>query len=197
MVPEIIMCLLFVQNWVYTRNNCEMKGKFDKRVVLCPLSKEMMSPGFILKPKKPYLLCEKVPSTLMADLLRFQRQVMAHMLPLKRRPVYTRQRRPVVCNEGDCQDGICQNTEHFSAGINRSEHHSQFSSISFTFNCKAMQAGRKSTHQRTKLGGKSWVLCRTHCKSHGDCTHDPRNQVAQDLLPTKVEQKSIDKMVKS
>lgn len=106
MVPEIIMCLLFVQNWVYTRNNREMNGKFDKRVVLCPLSKEMMSPGFILKAKKPYLLCEKVPSTLMADLLRFQRQVMAHMLPLKRRPVYTCQRRPVVCNEGDCQDSI-------------------------------------------------------------------------------------------
>ncbi len=127
-----------------------------------------MSPGFILKAKKPYLLCQKGPSTLMADLLRFQRQVMAHMLPLKRRRVYTCQRGPVVCSEGDCQDGICQNTEYFSAGINRSEHHSQFSLISFTFNCKAMRGERKSTHQGTKLGGKSWVLCRTHCKSHGN-----------------------------
>jgi len=117
--------------------------------------------------------------------------------PLKRHPVYTCQRGPVVCSEGDCQDRICQNTEYFSAQINRSEHHSQFLSISFTFNCKAMRGGRKSTHQGTKLGGKSWVLCRTHCKSHGNCTHDPHNQVAQDLLPTKVEQKSIDKMVKS
>ncbi len=84
MCHDIIMCFLFVQNWVYTRNKREMKGKFNERVVLCPLSKEMMSPGFILKAKKPYLLCQKGPSTLMADLLRFQRQVMAHILPLKR-----------------------------------------------------------------------------------------------------------------
>jgi hypothetical protein len=80
-----------------------MKGMFDRWVFFSPLSKKT-SPGLMLKAKKPYLLCQKCPSTLMADLLRVQRQVMAHMVPLKRCSVYKCQRAPVLYNDDNFQD---------------------------------------------------------------------------------------------
>lgn len=174
-----------------------MKGKFDRWVFFSPLSKKT-SPGLMLKAKKPYLLCQKGPSTLMADLLRVQRQVMAHMVPLKRCSVYKCQRTPVLYNDDNFQDWIYQNTEHFWPGINVSERQSQLSSFSsFTLNWKAMQGGRQNTHQGSDLGGKSWVLCKTHCRSHGNCTHAPHNQAAQDSLPVKVEPPQHWQMVRS
>jgi hypothetical protein len=82
-----------------------MKGEFDRWVFFSPLSKKT-SPGLMLKAKKPYLLCQKGPSTFMAYLLRVQRQVMAHMVPLKRCSIYKCQRAPVLYNDDNFQDWI-------------------------------------------------------------------------------------------